>query len=130
LGRTKESTQTEEKEEDMIPKHMNDYELLVVRNLLYEEDAIIPFSNLNIISYVTPENILIKKEGYRKLSDEAKEVIQTILYAPAEVLSLIESKRRGVSKTLAMKYFHKNKGWKKLKVDRVFSEVKIYVRGI
>lgn len=57
---------------------------------------------------ISSEDIVIKKESWENLSDEAKEVINTILYAPAEILEVLKTpKRKLLTKKSVQKYFRK-----------------------
>ena len=57
-------------------------------------------------SLPNPEQVLLRKESYEKLSAEAKEMIGIILYAPAEILEmLLTPKQKRVTKRCVKKYF-------------------------
>lgn len=77
-----------------------------------------------------PEKIVIKKDLTTKLSDEAKEVITLILKGPAEVLEMfMTEKYHTISKGKIRQYLIDN-GWKTHKVEKVFSELKVFVTDL
>lgn len=88
------------------------------------------FNNLRIGLSSRPiqEERYIKKESFEMLSEEAKEVIETVLNSPDEILDFFLTSKIGMySKRLIKKYFYKNRGWKKKKIDKVFRELSLYV---
>ena len=81
----------------------------------YEENPVIDLR-------LSPEEILLKKESYNRLSEEAKYVIGICLNTPAELLDLITTPvYRKISKEKLTKYFRKM--WNQKKVNRVFREI-------
>lgn len=113
--------------------------LMVVFNLMYKENAVIQYSDLSpdaelqLIfqspSRLNQEDIFIKKESYLKLTSESREVIDTILNAPNEMLEMITTSKFGLySKRALKKYLMKN-GWKERKVNKVFGELAVFVNG-
>ena len=66
-----------------------------------EEGTIILKSKKN-----NPETMLLKKQQFNNLSEEAKEVIQLILNSPTEILELIKTpKQNRITRTRVKKYF-------------------------
>jgi len=54
---------------------------------------------------LTPEKILIRKQSFNSLSEEAKEVIQLILNSPSEILDLLKTpKQKRITKVKIRKY--------------------------
>lgn len=55
-----------------------------------------------------PERLLLKKEAFENLSEEAKEIINTILYSSSEALELLKTpKKKLLTKGSVAKYFFK-----------------------
>ena len=77
------------------------------------------------------EKSLIRKDNFLKLSEEAKEIITTILNGPEEVLEIITTKKTGkFCKRFIKKFFKKNKKWNDKKTERVFFEIREYVNSL
>jgi hypothetical protein len=73
------------------------------------------------------EDLVIKKDLAEKLSSEAKDVVRLILNSPSEILEMfMTEKYRTISKRKIGQYLIE-KGWKQTKVDRIFSELKVFV---
>jgi len=54
----------------------------------------------------SPEEIAIKKDTYEKLSEEAKEIITTILNSPEEILELLSTpKNKNITVRTVRKFF-------------------------
>jgi len=64
----------------------------------------------------TPESLYIKRESYKKLSDEAKEIIMTIVNAPAEMIELFSPKKHKTNINKVISYFKKIFGNRKTKL--------------
>lgn len=106
--------------------------LVVKTNEIEKEDdeefesneVILPSKNIN------PEEIAIKKQNFELLSDEAKEVIETILNGPEEILeSFKTSKIKKFSKNKIKEFFYNI--WKsKLITDEVIKEITIWVKNL
>lgn len=57
-------------------------------------------------SLPNPEQTLLRKESYEKLSAEAKEMISIILNSPAEIIEmLLTPKQKRITKRYVKKYF-------------------------
>jgi len=107
-------------------------------NLMFTTKGEIPYLELSsfnqdnyrgiiLSSKSNPEKDYSKREAFQKLSDEAKEVVETILDAPLEITELITTSVFGLySKTLIRKYFLK-KGWKNQNVEKVFKELSTFI---
>jgi len=78
----------------------------------------------------SPEKLLLKKDGYENLSNEAKEIIQTVLNCPEEMLHIFQTKHKNIfSKNIARKYFRKS--WNsKFIVDMTFIEIGKWVKTL
>ena len=116
----------------------NEFNYLIVYN--YLKDGIQTISTIEnqdeesteiiLPSNENPENILIKKQNYQNLSNEAKEVINIILNSPQEVMDLfLTPKKREVSisrlKTIL------TKSWKSaLIVESAFKEISKWVKRL
>ena len=59
-----------------------------------------------ISDMVSAEEQVIKKQEWHNLSDEAKEIITTIVFGPSEILEIIKTpQRKLLTKKSIMKYF-------------------------
>jgi len=73
----------------------------------------------------SPENILIKKEAFLNLSEEAKEVILLIFNAPQEILDcFFTAKYHKISRDKIYQFLIQNKHWNRKVVNRCFKELK------
>lgn len=78
----------------------------------------------------TPEEITIKKDAFKHLSEGAKAILEIILIAPAEVIdSLKTPKYDKISKRKLLKYL-KEGGWGFLEAEGCFSELKEFISEI
>lgn len=85
---------------------------------------------LNYVSHgegETPESLLIKKEEFTLLSEEAKEVLRILVLAPGEFLELPESAFASVRKPRVLLTFIR-KGWKRKKIRRALKQIEEYIR--
>jgi len=64
----------------------------------------------------TPESLYLKKEAYQKLSNEAKEIIMTIINAPAEMVEIFSPKLGKVNINKVISYFKNKIGNRKTKL--------------
>jgi len=64
----------------------------------------------------TPENLYLKKEKYQKLSSEAKEIIMTIINAPAEMIEIFSPVKHKTNINKIISYFKKIFGYRKTKL--------------
>jgi hypothetical protein len=79
----------------------------------------------------SPENILLRKEAFRDLSSEAKEVVLLVLNAPQEILDcFFAPKYHKISKEKIGQFLVQQRGWKRRIVDRCFQELKEFSMGI
>ena len=84
----------------------------------------------------SPEKIAIKKDLYRKLSDEAKEVISTILNCPSEFAEFCISpktkdyRRRNDDHSFFIKKYFRKKWKSRSKVKTTFKEIEKYTSKI
>jgi len=63
-----------------------------------------------------PENLYLKKEAYQKLSEEAKEIIMTIINAPAEMIEIFSPREHKTNINKVISYFRKIFGNRKTKL--------------
>lgn len=111
--------------------------LQMAYNLMFTQSGEIPYLELSnfkeeeyrgftLPAKDNPEENYSKKEIFQRLSGEAKEVVETILNAPSEIIELITTNKFGLySKELIQKYFV-GKGWKRRKVLKAFEELTAY----
>ena len=89
----------------------------------------VELNELHIAKTPNPEEAFIFNESINSLSKEAKEVVDTILNTPKEMIDLVKkmsSSRQGhmhVYKSNVTKYF-KDKGWQRKKILKAYSEIK------
>lgn len=78
-------------------------------------------------TYPSAETLLLKKEAYEQLSNEAKEIIWAIANCPEELLDIFKTKRKKVfSKKVTRKHF-RNKWKSKFIVDLTIKEITLWV---
>lgn len=84
----------------------------------------------NTTSIPSPETLLIKYDSWDKLSQEAKEIIETILNAPIEIIEALQTpKRKKFSITMIKKYFQKE--WKSTFItEATFEEIRIWANQL
>lgn len=77
---------------------------------------------------IDPEKLMIKMEEYDRLSNEAKEIISTILNCPEEILELFKTPKLGtISRRMIFKVF--SDVWKsKLIADSAVKEISRWVK--
>lgn len=77
-----------------------------------------------------PETLYIKNEAFEELSNEAKEIIISIVSCPEEMLIIFKTKKRKLfSKKVARTYYRKK--WKsKFIVDMAFKEITRFVKTL
>jgi len=89
------------------------------------------YKGFSLCGKYNQEEELIRKDIFNHLSKEAKEVALTVINAPTEIIEVITTDALGMySKKLLKKYFRKEKGWKKLKVEKVFKELTTYANNL
>jgi len=76
---------------------------------------------------LSSEQLLIKKEAWEELSEEAKEVITTVLYVPNEIVNLITTPNtKNITLRSVKKYFIEK--WKsKFIVDLTLKEIAFWI---
>ena len=79
---------------------------------------------------INPEKLMIKMQEYDSLSNEAKEIISTILNCPEEILELFKTPKIGmISKRMIFKVF--SDIWKsKLIADSAIKEISGWVKTL
>ncbi len=76
-----------------------------------------------------PEKILLKKDAFDSLSDEAKYLLRIILDAPQELIEVLYTQKyKKTSKARIKKFLLKRLHWNRLKVNKAFREIKKYLR--
>jgi len=76
-----------------------------------------------------PEKILLKKDAFDSLSDEAKYLLRIILDAPQELIEVLYTQKyKKTSKARIKKFLLKCLHWNRLKVNKAFREIKKYLR--
>jgi len=115
------------------------YEYLIAYNQIFENsntiitttDEYLGNDNIKLLileEQKTPENLYIKKESYKKLSDEAKEIIMIIVNAPAEVIELFSPKLGKTNTNKVISYFKKIFGERTTKL--AVKEIKTFVNNL
>jgi hypothetical protein len=100
----------------------------------FEKDRGEGFSKVDLLridtmetDIILQENLVMKKEAYTQLSSEAKEVIEMIFNAPAEILEcFMAPKYNKVSKNQIKNYLLIN-GWNPNIVRNCFAELRSFV---
>lgn len=118
----------------------SDETLLMVCNLMFNPTAVVEYSELvdedgkprgfALKSNHDQERDYARKEAYDSLTKEAKEVITLVLNTPKEVLSEIVSPKFGLLTKRTLKKYLMKHGWRERKVDKVFSELSIFVNSL
>jgi hypothetical protein len=92
-----------------------------------EEDEFNTQLHSNIPS---PEKLLIKKQSWEALSEEAREILTTVLYATDELYDMLSTKNKGIlSKRSIRMYF--TKIWQsKFIVNRTIKEITTWVNQL
>lgn len=75
---------------------------------------------------LSPEEKYLKKEAYEKLSKEAREVIETILGAPTEILECFMSVHYNKINKRKIKTYLKTNGWNRPTLKKCFAELKLF----
>lgn len=77
------------------------------------------------------ESLLLRKEAFEKLSDEAKETALLILETPVEFLeALFTPKWRSFSKEKFKLFLRKRNGWSRKQTKAVLKELNNYIKII
>lgn len=120
-------------------------DLLIAFNLYCSDKGEIPYSETELFDeegnkwstislptgLLNQEEIYFRKEAFDNLSDEAKEVINTVLNAPDEILShFVTSKFGFYSRVRLMKYYQKYRKWKWKNIEKIFKEIGVYLDSI
>jgi len=77
-----------------------------------------------------PEKILIMKDEFSHLSNEAKEVVGLIYNAPYTILQLMKTQKRENLTIGSIEVFLIENGWSKKRVAKVFRELKSFVKNL
>ncbi len=84
-----------------------------------------------IPSNFNQENKLIEKDEFLHLSEEAKEVVMTILDTPDELVGMLTTTKTGkFCKRYVKRFFKMTKKWNQKKTDRIFNELEMYVNSL
>ena len=102
---------------------------------IVREEAFVEFDDPAIESQMSSpplqETRILKKEEYRELSKEAKQVIDLVLNTPTVLLVYLITRKYGVLSTKRLRRFlRKRNGWTKEKTRAVLSELKDYINEI
>ena len=75
---------------------------------------------------LNPEETCLKHEAYEKLSKEAREVIETILNGPAEIIECFMSVHYDKINKRKIKTYLKANGWNRPTLKKCFAELKLF----
>lgn len=75
------------------------------------------------------ENALIRKEMDEYLSKEAKEMIDLIINSDESVVRELTTKKYNCISKELLRIYYRKRGWKHSLIDKVFNELKMYVKG-
>ena len=82
-------------------------------------------------SDLNQEKKLIEKDNFSHLSEEAKEIIMTIMDTPDELIGMLTTTKTGkFCKRHIKRFFRMTKKWNKKKTERIFNELAEYVNGL
>jgi hypothetical protein len=117
---------------------VNEYNYLVVYNYIREGAKNIPTTEViedetnDIIlpCPINPEEQLIKKQNYNRLSSEAKEVINIILNSPQEVIELFMTPKLKKISLIRLKRILAKSWNSPLLVENAIQEIKEWVRKL
>lgn len=101
--------------------------IMVMRLDCYEENETVKKM------YVKPtqESILLRKEAFEELSEEAKETALLILETPWELLNFLFTNKYELFSRRRLRYFLcKRNGWSMDKTKKVLKELRMYVKKI
>jgi hypothetical protein len=77
------------------------------------------------------EKKLIEKDNFSHLSEEAKEIIMTIMDTPDELIGMLTTTKTGkFCKRHIKRFFRMTKKWNQKKTERIFNELAEYVNGL
>lgn len=115
-------------------RKITDYDALLVFQQMFKPPNDIEYFESSMDNqFIMPscsnqEKEYLKKESWEMLSDEAKEVILTVLDTPKEILaSFITEKVKKYSKNLIRQYYLDQKRWNKFQVNKIFNELNNFV---
>jgi hypothetical protein len=109
--------------------------VLFALNILREENFVelsdVEIDNLMMNKNFPQENLLLRKDAFRELSEEAKEVIEIILHIPAELLMYSITEKYGFfSLKRFRRFMRRRNGWTRKKTLEVFRELREYSKEI
>ena len=91
-----------------------------------EEFKIILSEKTEVLS---PERLVIRRDLFRRLSDEAIEVVDVVINTPAELLELVRKKESHVTLTMRDIFFYLGeRGLTSYRLNKAFAEIKQLVR--
>ena len=79
---------------------------------------------------ITPEDLIIKKEAWEELSNEAQEVIMTILSAPSEILEILKTPQRKLLTKRSIEKYFRNIWHSKFIAGQTIREIKNWAREL
>ena len=75
----------------------------------------------------SPEKLLIKKQAYEQLSQEAKEIIEEIIYAPNELWEMLVTPGRKILSKRSIRLFFQQVFQSKFITENAFEEISQWV---
>ena len=99
------------------------------------ENNFINFESAKLISDLKmkpiQESVIIRREAFTNLSEEAKETALLILETPSELLGILFTSKYNIfSKRQLRKFLCKRNGWDKKKTKSVLEELRMYSKEI
>ena len=80
---------------------------------------------------MNPETTLLKKDAQESLSEEAKYLLDLILNTPKEFAGMLYTSKYMRTSASKVKTFLRNQlHWSNLKINRVFREIKTYIKEV
>lgn len=81
-------------------------------------------------SYPNPEKLMIIKDEFEHLSNEAKEVVNLIYDAPYTILQLLSTRKLEKITGNSIESFLEESGWPRPRIKRVFKELRTFARNL
>ena len=80
--------------------------------------------------YPNPEKLMIIKDEFEHLSNEAKEVVNLIYDAPYTILQLLSTRKLEKITSNSIENFLEESGWPRPKIKRVSKELRTFVKNL
>jgi len=78
----------------------------------------------------SPEKLLIKKQSWEALSEEAREILTTVLYATDELYDMLSTKNKGILSKRSIRMYFTRIWQSKFIVNRAIKEITTWANQI